>query len=79
MTITFPEGAENYYNVIKARELIEKHIQNPECEIWRCVLCGFPVFLMAKADKSNKDIIMATGCGGCGQTCMRPINEYGDK
>lgn len=81
---TFPEGAGDYYDV----EMAKKCLENPyylesliklefkgkiTLEWWRCVLCGFP-----RHNIVGEDMIAATGCGGCGQTCMRPIAEYGD-
>ena len=70
---TFPDGASNYYDVEKAKEILNKSIPS-EYEWWRCVLCGFPR-LEHRLDKLSG----AYPCSGCGQTTMRPIAEYGNK
>ena len=69
--ITFPTGAENYYDVNSARGMLEAPV--PEgYRRWRCILCGFP-----QGDfKQDNDMIGAFCCGACGQTCVRPIEEY---
>lgn len=66
----FDEEAENYYSVEAADELLSKPL--PEGFVWwRCVLCGYPLGV----PKENN--IGAYCCGGCGMTCLRPIEEFG--
>ncbi len=69
--ITFPEGAEEYYDLEGARKFLESPV--PEGYIrWRCKLCGYP-----QGDfKQECDYIGVYCCGGCGQSCVRPISEY---
>jgi hypothetical protein len=69
--ITFPEGAEDYYKVDKALAFLNTPV--PEgCVRWRCKLCGRP----AGDFKAEFKDVGAFCCGGCGQTCVRPIEEY---
>lgn len=72
--ITFPEGAQDYYDVAKALTFLETPI--PEgYRRWRCILCGFP-----QGDfKADFEDVGAYCCGGCGQSCVRPIEEYGEE
>jgi hypothetical protein len=69
--IEFPEGAENYYKVDKAREFLQTPV--PEgFRRWRCRLCGFP---QGDFPKEHEHVGVFC-CGGCGQSCVRPIEEY---
>lgn len=69
--ITFPPGAERYYDLEKARKILEKPV--PEgFTLWRCVLCGCP----GGAWKNGFDAVGASCCPGCGMTCLRPMEEY---
>lgn len=69
--ITFPDGTENYYDVAKARERLESPIPDG-CTRWHCILCGFPQGDFKKEFK----YVGAFCCGGCGMSCVRPIDEY---
>ncbi len=73
---TFPKGADDYYDVEKARELLSReHVfdnareKDPDLTFdwWRCVLCGYP------EGCCNEHPIIT--CGGCGQSTMRPARE----
>lgn len=71
MAISFPPGAEDYYDTVAAAEALTSPI--PEgYRRWRCVLCGYPQgdFLASRED------VGVYCCGGCGQSCVRPIEEY---
>lgn len=72
--ITFPEGAENYYYVDKAKIFMESPLDSNNRR-WRCCLCGFP---QGDFPKEREDI-GAYCCGGCGQSTVRPFNlEIGE-
>lgn len=69
--ITFPEGANEYYDIELARIFLNTPVPE-DCIRWRCILCGYP-----QGDfKKEVEHVGAYCCGGCGQTCVRPIEEY---
>ena len=71
MDISFPPGAEDYYDTEAAAKVLASPV--PEgYRRWRCVLCGFP----QRDFKLSCDYVGAFCCGGCGQSCVRPIEEY---
>ena len=71
MDYKFPEGAEDYYSIEGATKFLDTLV--PEgYRRWRCVLCGCP----AGDFKIDFEHVGAYCCGGCGQSCVRPIEEY---
>lgn len=74
--ITFPPGAEDYYDLDEARKFLDSPV--PEgFHRWRCILCGFPQgdFML---DHPAYEATGAYCCGGCGMSTVRPIEEYTD-
>ncbi len=67
----FPDGADDYYNVEKASKMLDTPVPEGYTR-WRCVLCGFP-----QGDFRTGVEVGHYCCGGCGQSCCRPISEYG--
>ena len=64
----------DYYDVEAAEHFLDSPVHEG-CQRWRCTLCGWPIDLGPEAAA----IAPACGCGGCGMTCLRPIEEFGVK
>jgi hypothetical protein len=69
--IVLPDGAGDYYNMEKAYVFLSTPV--PEgYRRWICLLCGCP----AGDWKIEFDAVGAYCCGGCGMSCVRPIEEW---
>jgi hypothetical protein len=68
--IILPDLAKEYYDVKQAYAFLATPV--PEgYRRWICLLCGFPADFRATCDW-----VGAVCCGGCGQSCVRPIEEW---
>jgi hypothetical protein len=70
----FRQAAGDYYNVDAAIAFLDTPVA-PNHQRWRCMLCGWPIDVTGP----GADKIGACGCGGCGQTTLRPIAEFDAK
>ena len=69
--IKLPEEANEYYDVARAEVFLATPV--PEgYKRWICLLCGFP----AGDWKTEYDEVGAFCCGGCGMSCVRPVEEW---
>lgn len=64
--------AEDFYDVAAAITMLDAPVPDG-CHRWRCVLCGWPV----DVSDAGLKVVGACCCGGCGMTCLRPIEEFG--
>lgn len=71
-TLCFRLAADAFYSVEDAIYLLESPVPEGH-KRWRCILCGWPV----DVNRWAKRIIGASGCGGCGMTTLRSIEEWG--
>jgi len=67
----FRKFVEDYYDVEAAIKFLDAPPKDGY-KRWRCVLCGYPI----DVPPDLLGYVGATCCGGCGQTTLRPIEEY---